>query len=248
MGRRALPRLNPQITLDAALLGKDDLQESFDPVATFGRRAPLEVEIGSGKGLFLQTAAAAWPDHDFLGIEIVGKYARFTANRLVRDGRTNARIVHGDGIPWLRTFADGSVHALHVYFPDPWWKKRHRKRRVMNRAFFQAADRVLVPGGKLHFWTDVKEYFESTLELMRTESRLMGPFAVASQEALHDMDYRTHFERRVRRNGLPVYRAEFLREPWHTQIVVGPDAPMRFARPAANRDDGTVPQMDGVVD
>jgi len=78
-----------------------------------------------------------------------------------------------------------------------------------------------MPGGKLHFWTDVKEYFDSTLELMTTASKLIGPLPVEAQPALHDMDYRTHFERRVRMNDLPVYRAEFHREAWRTEVIVG---------------------------
>lgn len=221
MGRRSLPRLDPEVSLDAALILKDEMAEAFDAAALFGRSAPLEIEIGSGKGLFLQTAAAAHADRDFFGVEIVGKYARFIANRLIRDELPNARILHGDGIAFLQTVPDASVNALHVYFPDPWWKKRHRRRRVMNESFFQSADRILMPGGKLHFWTDVKEYFDSTLELMKTASKLVGPLPVEPEPALHDMDYRTHFERRVRMNDLPVYRAEFYREQWRTEVIVG---------------------------
>lgn len=221
MGRRALPPIDPELDLKQSLLVRDELAETFDAAAIFGRIAPLEIEIGTGKGLFLQTSAAAHTDRDFLGIEIVGKYARFTASRLVKDELANARILHGDGVAFLKTVPTESVNALHVYFPDPWWKKRHRRRRVMNEALFEAADRVLVPGGKLHFWTDVKEYFDSTLELMQTASRLNGPLPVEVQPALHDMDYRTHFERRVRQNDEPVYRAEFQKEGWRTEIVVG---------------------------
>ena len=116
----------------------------------------------------------------------------------------------GDG---TRIFAelipDNSLAAVHVYFPDPWWKKRHRKRRVMNETFMQHVERTLLPGGALHFWTDVEEYFQTTLELLAAHTRLIGPIAVPETPAEHDLAYRTHFERRMRLSDEPVYRSEF---------------------------------------
>ena len=150
------------------------------------------------------------PDVDFLGIEIAHKYARFAAAGLAKAGLTNGRVVSGDG---TRIFAelipDGSLAAVHVYFPDPWWKKRHRKRRVMNETFMQHIERTLLPGGTLHFWTDVEEYFQTTLELLAAHTRLSGPIAVPETPAEHDLAYRTHFERRMRLSNEPVYRSEF---------------------------------------
>jgi tRNA (guanine-N7-)-methyltransferase len=102
--------------------------------------------------------------------------------------------------------------AVHVYFPDPWWKARHRKRRVMNRLFLDSAARVLQPGGTLHFWSDVQEYFQSTLELIGQHAGFEGPYPVDERPAEHDLDYRTHFERRMRLHGEAVYRAEFRRK------------------------------------
>jgi tRNA (guanine-N7-)-methyltransferase len=96
-----------------------------------------------------------------------------------------------------------------VYFPDPWWKKRHHKRRVMNERFVRHIERTLVPGGSLHFWTDVRERFEATLDVIGRETRLAGPLAVDERPAEHPLDYRTHFERRMRLGGLPIYRAEY---------------------------------------
>ncbi len=113
----------------------------------------------------------------------------------------------------MRIFAelvpDASLAAVHVYFPDPWWKKRHRKRRVMNESFVGHIERALVPDGALHFWTDVEEYFQVTLELLAASRRLTGPIAVPEAAAEHDLAYRTHFERRMRLSNEPVYRAEY---------------------------------------
>ena len=95
------------------------------------------------------------------------------------------------------------------YFPDPWWKERHRRRRVVQPEMVTDIQRVLVPGGRLHFWTDVEEYFESGIATIQANSNLAGPFEVEQETATHDMDYRTHFERRMRKNDHPVFRSEF---------------------------------------
>ncbi len=192
------------------MLEFDELPRPWNAESIFGRVAPLEIEVGSGKGLFLRNAARSYPDVDFLGIEIAHKYARFAAAGLAKAGLPNGRVVSGDG---LRIFAelipDSSLAAVHVYFPDPWWKKRHRKRRVMNETFMQHVERTLAPGGALHFWTDVEEYFQTTLELLAANTRLLGPIAVPETPAEDDLSYRTHFERRMRLSNEPVYRAEF---------------------------------------
>jgi tRNA (guanine-N7-)-methyltransferase len=210
MGRRALRPIDPELDLSRHFVTLEALAQPFCAAELFGRTAPLEIEVGSGKGLFLAAAAAGDPAADFLGVEIMGKYARYVAGRLAQRELSNARIVHGDAQHLFRAWlADASVRAVHVYFPDPWWKARHKKRRVMNEAFLAQVERVLAPGGRLHFWSDVQEYFETALALIAEHTQLSGPHAVQEKPADHDLDYRTHFERRMRQHGEPVYRAEF---------------------------------------
>ncbi len=160
--------------------------------------------------MFLQAAASGIPERNFLGVEISRKYARFCAARLARNEIGNALMLQADA---QRLFAeslpDASLAAVHVYFPDPWWKKRHVKRRVMNETFMRDVARTLAPGGALHFWTDVKDYFDAALELIARLPRFVGPLPVAERPAAHDLDFRTHFERRMRLHSEPVYRAEF---------------------------------------
>jgi tRNA (guanine-N7-)-methyltransferase len=210
MGRRALRKIDPALDLSKHLRTFDELPKPWEAAVIFGREAPLVVEVGSGKGLFMRSAAAAAPDLNFLGIEIVEKYAKFSAAGLVKRSLTNAVMVAGDG---LRIFGellpDASLEAVHVYFPDPWWKKRHRKRRVMNEGFLKNVERTLKPGCSLHFWTDVEEYFTTTLELIKDCTSLVGPIEVAEKAPEHDLDYRTHFERRMRQHSEAVYRSEF---------------------------------------
>lgn len=210
MGRRALRKLDPALDLSRHHLEVAKLPPKFDQVELFGRVAPLEVEVGTGKGLFLTAACRTQPEHDFLGIEIAKKYAQYAAARLSQGELNNGKVISGDGLRLFREwFPASSLTAVHVYFPDPWWKARHKKRRVLNEVFLRDVERTLVNGGRLHFWTDVEEYYQTTLALITETVNLVGPLPVVEKPAEHDLDYRTHFERRTRKNAEPVYRAEF---------------------------------------
>ena len=146
-------------------------------------------------------------------MEIAPRYAAFTAAALAKRNLPNAAVVCGDA---LRVFhdllPDASLAAVHVYFPDPWWKKRHQKRRVMQAPLVRDIERTLQPGGSLHFWTDVEEYFHFAMELLAACTALEGPLEVPEAPAEDDMAYRTHFERRVRQHNEAVYRCEFRKQ------------------------------------
>ena len=210
MPRRTLRKIDQTLDYTHHLFKPEELPRPWNAAAIFpDGSAPLEVEIGSGKGHFIHAAALENPTHNFLGIEVAHKYAAFCAAALIRSEIRNAAMVSGDALPLFEElFPERSLTAVHVYFPDPWWKKRHRKRRVMQMPLIRRVEKLLIPGGKLHFWTDVEEYFQTTLEMMAAESILKGPYTP-------DVDteaWRTHFEKRTIQEGRPVFRSYFVLE------------------------------------
>jgi tRNA (guanine-N7-)-methyltransferase len=209
---RRVPRLPPD-ELAPYLLELPDPPAPFDWTSVFRADLPVEIEIGFGKGLFLVNAGQSRPDLHFVGVEIVRKYQLFTATRLAKRGLHNVRVACGDGRLFLRDrVAPASLQALHVYFPDPWWKKRHQKRRLFTAEFASECARALRPGGRLHFVTDVEDYFHMVAGLIADQSGLRPLPPPPPSEPAHDLDYLTNFERKFRKQGKPIYRARYERD------------------------------------
>lgn len=185
----------------------------LDWPAFFGNSQPVALDIGCGRGLFLFNASTTHPDVNYLGIEIDYKEGRRAATRLKKRQLPNARILGGDvKIPLTRLIAPGSVAEIHVYFPDPWWKLRHRKRRVFNAEFVDLCSRALRPGGHLHSWTDVEEYFGVISGLMASHPEFDPQPAPAERPPQHDLDYQTSFERKGRKAGTTIHRGLWRRK------------------------------------
>lgn len=212
MGRRALSkvRIIERDEFSRVFRILEDIPKPLEFSDIFAQKLPAELEIGCGKGLFIRNAAAKSPQHNFLGIEIGKKYAAFSAAKIVQKKLGNAVILCGDAAKFLDEWVPpDTFESVHVYFPDPWWKRAHKKRRILREDVLKLIERSITPGGSLHFWTDVEEYYLSTLELIAEKTDLQGPFEVPETVAEHDMDYHTHFERRTRIHGDAVYRARF---------------------------------------
>ena len=213
MSRRAVRTIPAEVDLTGFLKTPTELPVPWDAAAIFGRLAPLEFEIGSGKGLFIRSAAERRPQHDFIGVEIGEKYARFAAAGIAKRSLPNAVMVCGNAALILaESIPDDTLEAVHVYFPDPWWKRSHRKRRILRTEVLKLIERRLQPGGTLHFWTDVEEYFQTTLKLLAQTTTLQGPFDVPQKKAEHEFDYHTHYERRTRLHDKAVFRTEFRKQ------------------------------------
>lgn len=154
--RRSYEKLSPRFVLPYRPVAED--RAAFWARA-FGREAPLTIEIGFGMGMATSAIAEANPDKNYLGLEVhtpgVGKLLW----EIERRGLENLRIVEHDAVEVLRDMApDGGVAAFHIFFPDPWPKKRHHKRRLVTRPFTDLLARKLAPGGYAYMATDWAEY------------------------------------------------------------------------------------------
>ena len=171
----------------------------------FGNDHSVELEIGSGKGTFLTEQATARPEVNFFGIEWARWYWRYASDRLRRHNCLNSRTVRAEASFFLTEFVqDASLSVLHVYFPDPWPKARHHKRRLIADPFLRQVERTLIPGGRLQIVTDHQEYFEQ-IEAVVRRSKLSiidynRPGSAADGEFVG-----TNFERKYRREGRPFH-------------------------------------------
>lgn len=141
----------------------------IDIAALFGRQAPLRLEIGFGHGRFLSQMAAAHPDEDFLGVEHKDLRVTKTAHWSHRRGADNVRLFHDDAHRFVRErLPAASLKRVYILFPDPWPKRRHRRRRLVNRAFLIDLAHALAPGGRLVFASDSQEYAFHVLSHLST--------------------------------------------------------------------------------
>ena len=193
------------------MLKAEELAGPIDLLQVFGRSAPLHIEIGSGKAAFLVSQAKAQPEADFLGIEWARKYWRYAIDRIGRWGLTNVRIVRADAPVFLRDVVpEGSVDCFHIYFPDPWPKKRHHKRRFVQQSNVELMLRLLKLGGEIHIATDHAEYYEQIKEVMagfrdRLEEIEFPRPAGAREGELTG----TNYERKYLQDGRPIFTAAF---------------------------------------
>jgi tRNA (guanine-N7-)-methyltransferase len=173
----------------------------------FSRAAPVELEIGSGKGAFLLQMATAFPEKNFIGIEWANAYAAYAADRFRRHSHNHVRIVNGEALWWMRVhLADTTLDALHVYFPDPWPKSRHHKRRLIQKSFLQQSLRILKPAAPLHIVTDHAEYFEHMRHTFAEFGQFnIEPFISPLRSVGADFLVGTNFEKKYVAENRPFY-------------------------------------------
>lgn len=202
---RALEALWPRVGIEAgdALLDLD---------ALFGRQAPRVLEIGFGDGGNLAAMAAAHPENDYLGIEVHRPGVGRLLMQVGEMGLTNVRVMCTDAVEVLtRQVPDGSLDAVLLFFPDPWHKTRHHKRRIVQPAFAELVRGKLAIGGRFHMATDWEDYARHMLEVMQAAPgyRNLSP----QGDFVPRPDYRvlTKFERRGHRLGHGVWDLVFTR-------------------------------------
>ena len=182
----------------------------LDPEAIYARRAPLVLEIGSGMGETTAAIAEAHPDTDFLAVEVHTPGIGSLLRKIDALGLSNLRVVRHDAVEVLaRMIDDASLAAIHLFFPDPWPKKRHHKRRLVQPEFVALAARKLAPDGILHAATDWPEYAEQMLAVLSAEPQLENADkGYAARPAHRPL---TKFEHRGLKLGHPVRDLVFRR-------------------------------------
>ncbi len=188
-------------------LKPEDLDGKIDIERIFGRSGPFHIEIGTGKAAFLLNEAIAEPLCNFLGIERASRYYRYAVDRIGRWDLKNVRIIRTDAVFFLTDFvADDCVDCFHVYFPDPWPKKRHHKRRFFCPANMVQLIGALKTGGQLKIATDHAEYFGQIRKLIADESdRLTEIEFVPTAGAEVGEWVGTNFERKYVKQNIPIY-------------------------------------------
>jgi len=177
--------------------------EMISPREVFGREAPLVVEIGSGMGETTAAIAAAQPATDFIAVEVHGPGIGSLLNRIQAQELANLRVIRHDAVEVLEhMISDASLAGIHLFFPDPWPKKRHHKRRLVQSPFVALAARKLAPGGYFHVATDWPEYADQILAVLSSEPLLENAAAGFAERPAHRP--LTKFEHRGLALGHPV--------------------------------------------
>jgi tRNA (guanine-N7-)-methyltransferase len=205
--RAELVRAHAEFGLDAPVF-------SLEPDLLFARAAPLEVEIGAGKGDFILEHARQFPERNFLAIELGGSVYQWLAICCMRSGLPNLRAIRADARPVVNLMLPrAGVSAFYIYFPDPWPKSRHSKHRLFNPTLACGLMRSLEPGGRLYLATDVEWYFHDIVALLGEAGFSMTgdrPPGVA----------RTNFGRRFEQAGRPIHVGCF--QPRADEAAVNP--------------------------
>jgi tRNA (guanine-N7-)-methyltransferase len=204
-----------RIPLRPTPAGAEVLEAKVPPAwsAVFGRTAPLELEIGCGAGGFALEYCRRNPQVDYVAFEWRKKFAREVAFRAEKGALRNLTVLEGDAKQQVpRLFAPGSLAAIHLQFPDPWWKRAHFRRAILQPDFTRLLLTLLVPGGRFDFRTDVEERALQGLRVLEASgfSNPLGPgvFHPADPEEVPSTR-----ERRYLATGQAVFRARLLRPP-----------------------------------
>jgi tRNA (guanine-N7-)-methyltransferase len=202
---RALAELGPRFVLPYAAA-------PFDFAASFGRVAPQVLEIGFGMGDATAAIAQALPGTDFIGVEVHTPGVGALLKQIGERGLTNLRLIQHDAVDVLQQMiGPASLAGVHVFFPDPWHKKKHNKRRLIRSEFVQLLATRLAPGGYLHCATDWQPYAQQMLEVLSAEPALRN----TADGFAPKPDYRplTKFENRGLKLGHGVWDLVFTKTP-----------------------------------
>jgi tRNA (guanine-N7-)-methyltransferase len=195
---------------------------AVDWTALFGRRAPLILEIGFGYGAFLVHLAHTNPDANIIGIEIANRCLNAAENAILREKLTNVQTIYSTAETALNhLFEPETISQIHINFPDPWFKRSHTHRRLMQRDTLDAMVSRLTPDGKLYLATDIREYAEMSDELLASTSSLTNSLASTWVYEMPERGVVTKYEATARREGRPCHYFAY-----HRNGVPAPSVPV----------------------
>ncbi|MBC8481370.1 MAG: tRNA (guanosine(46)-N7)-methyltransferase TrmB [Planctomycetes bacterium] len=188
-------------------LKEEQLPEKIDFSTIFGRKSAVHIEIGSGKGTFLLAEAQAYPQIDFLGIEWASRYCRLAVDRLGRWKTENVRLIRTEAASFLADrLQEKTIDCFHIYFPDPWPKKRHNKRRFFNDKNLELLLTRLKPKGVIKFVTDHSDYFQQVTGVIKNADSKIEQIDFVPAAGAKEGEYvGTNFERKYIIEKRPIY-------------------------------------------
>ena len=196
------------VTLEQIPLTQDRRYTFTD---VFGNDNTVELELGIGKGRFLIQQAESRADVNFVGVEWAGRYFRMVAERAAKRGLSNFRVLRDDAAHFIRdTVGDDCIHGVHVYFPDPWPKARHLKRRLVQPWFTREVARVLVDGGIVKLATDHPDYAIQMEDVFNADPDFEQSFRAIGDNAPEGV---TNWEVKFRAEGRTIHKFEYVRKP-----------------------------------
>lgn len=189
------------------ILNRASVAAPLDIASIYGSVRPLEVDVGSGKGRFLVSRATQFPETWFLGIDKRGKRIEKVNRKLGRAGLSNARLIEAEAAEVVEELIPpAAVSAYYLFFPDPWPKRRHHRRRLFSPTFMDSIHRTLLPGRPIYVATDFEDYFKGIRKLLAADPRFneIPPLEPSDEE-------RSDFEITFTTLGRPIYRCGFAR-------------------------------------
>lgn len=194
---------NRELIVEPIGLEVEALHRPINWAELYGNANPVELEIGMGKGTFLLEQARAHPEINYFGLEYARWFWRYASDRMRRHECRNAHTSRAEAGYFFNEFVgDAGLSVIHIYFPDPWPKKRHHKRRLIQPPFMQHLVRALVPGGRLQVVTDHHDYFEQIEQVVNGSGLKIVDYNRPGSAGEGEF-VGTNFERKYRREGRP---------------------------------------------
>ncbi|MBO1308191.1 tRNA (guanosine(46)-N7)-methyltransferase TrmB [Enterococcus sp. 669A] len=201
-GAEELLASHPELVVEEPQVWKGRWQERF------GNDHPIHIEIGMGKGQFINKMAQAHPEINYIGIDMQLSVVSFALDKLIEEPVPNLQLLHVDGSELTNYFAESEVDQIYLNFSDPWPKKRHEKRRLTYQSFLAVDEAILRPSGEIHFKTDNQGLFEYSLSSFSKYGMILEQVWLDLHHSSYEGNIMTEYEEKFSQKGQPIYRVE----------------------------------------